>query len=525
MSKIYSRFKVKVKSPESGIKLGFAESEGYVFAVVPRFWFGEKIPYGILDSSKVLVVPGKGDRTFLTEESKIPSEKVIVPTKKDGMKKWISIGEIDAQKSLNSDKVTKIKDDQALHTLALFNLLTEKPLPKKNKESLRKSIFSLSSSTSEFRIFLFKAVIDVVTKEMRELRRSYKEIKVQSSSIRGRIDFNSSIPLIAAKIPEMVCVTEEFALNAPHYGALMTAFDYIASSSNTGETFLKKLVTDVSNNAMITRARFREIPSMPYGQALRTLRNVPIPPQLRQWKALFGFARLVLEGDGAKITAGDNVENTYTWSGAKLWEDILEKVIQAKFADDVKVYSQDKISMETPWVRTSDRKLRESDKKPEFDKKPDVVVSKDDLDLVIDAKYYDEVGKVMSSNNYQMLGYALGALKIDEESRVGRRKVAFVAPHRKSPVRNRVDNNEEHAYEMRLPFTIIAEEDLYSSGKITPTLQGLSMEFPSPEVFIDPDSSKAYYDEVGEKMNEILLDFFRELWVWGPRNRQESVTE
>jgi hypothetical protein len=66
---------------------------------------------------------------------------------------------------------------------------------------------------------------------------------------------------------------------------------------------------------------------------------------------------------------------------------------------------------------------------------------------------------------------------------------------------------------MRLPFTIIAEEDLYSSGKITPTLQGLSMEFPSPEVFIDPDSSKAYYDEVGEKMNEILLDFFRELWV------------
>lgn len=508
MSKIYSRFKVKVKSPESGIKLGFAENgEGYVFAVVPRFWFDEEIPCGILDSSKVLVVPGKGSRTFLTEESKIPSEKVIHPTEKDGMKKWISIGEIDAQKSLNSGEVTKIKEDQALHTHALFNLLTEKPLPKKNKESLRRSIFSLSSSTSEFRIFLFKAVIDVVTKEMRELRRSYKEIKVQSSSIRGRIDFNSSIPLIAAKIPEMVCVTEEFALNAPHYGALMTAFDYISSSSNTGETFLKKLVTDVSNNAMITRARFREIPSMPYGQALRTLRNVPIPPQLRQWKALFGFARLVLEGDGAKITAGDNVENTYTWSGAKLWEDILEKVIQAKFADDIKVYSQDKIKMATPWVRTS----------WESDKKPDVVVSKDDLDLVIDAKYYDKVGKVMSSNNYQMLGYALGALKIDEESRVGRRKVAFVAPHRKGGFESRVDKNEKHAYEMRLPFTIVDEEDLQSSGKVAPTLQGLSMEFPSPEVFTDEDTSKAYYEEVGEEMNEILLDFFRELY--GPRTR------
>ena len=498
MSKIYSRFKVKVKSPESGIKLGFAESEGYVFAVVPRFWFDEKIPYGILDRSKVLVVPGKDSRTFLTEESKIPSEKVMSKTKKDGMKKWISIGELDAPESLSSERVAEIKEAQALHTHALFNLLTEKL---GDKKAIPDSVFSLSSSTSEFRIFLFKAVIDVVTKEMRELRRSYKEIKVQSSSIRGRIDFTSSIPLIAAKIPEMVCVTEEFALNAPHYGALMTAFEYIASSSNTGETFLKKLVTDVSNNAMITRARFREIPSMPYGQALRTLRNVPIPPQLRQWKALFGLARLVLEGDGAKITAGDNVENTHTWSGSKLWEDILEKVIQAKFADDVKVYSQDKIKMDTPWVRP----WRKSDKKP------DVVVSKDDLDLVIDAKYYDKVGKVMSSNNYQMLGYALGALKIDEESRVGRRKVAFVAPHRKGEFESRVDKNEKHAYEMRLPFTIVNKDDLQSSGKITPTLQGLSMEFPSPEVFTDADSSKAYYEEVGEEMNAILLDFFREL--------------
>ena len=508
MSNIYRRFKVKVESPESGIKLGFAENgEGYVFAVVPRFWFDKKIPVGILDSSKVLVVPGQGSREFLTVESQIPSEKALTPKKK----KWISIGESDAQKSLSPEDVTKIKDEQALHTLALFNLLAEKPLPKKTEESPRSSIFSLSSSTSEFRIFLFKAVIAVVTNEMRELRRSYKEIKVQSSSIRGRIDFTSSIPLIAAKIPEMVCVTEEFALNAPHYGALMTAFDYIASSSNTGETFLKKLVTDISNDAMVTRARFREIPSMPYGQALRTLRNVPIPPQLRQWKALFGFARLVLEGDGAKITAGDNVENTYTWSGAKLWEDILEKVIQAKFADDVKVYSQEKIKMATPWVE-------KSIPPKESDKKPDVVVSKDDLDLVIDAKYYGDVGEVMKSNNYQMLGYALGALKIkDKEDRVGRRKVAFVAPHRKSQGRNRVDQNEKHAYGMRLPFTIVDKNDLQSSGKITPTLQGLSMEFPSPEVFTDKDTSKAYYEEVGEEMNAILLDFFRELW--GPRTR------
>jgi hypothetical protein len=70
---------------------------------------------------------------------------------------------------------------------------------------------------------------------------------------------------------------------------------------------------------------------------------------------------------------------------------------------------------------------------------------------------------------------------------------------------------------MRLPFTIVDEKDLQSSGKVAPTLQGLSMEFPSPEVFIDADSSKAYYEEVGEEMNAILLDFFRELW--GPRTR------
>ena len=57
---------------------------------------------------------------------------------------------------------------------------------------------------------------------------------------------------------------------------------------------------------------------------VRTLRTTPLPPPLRKWSAIFGFALLVLEGGGANIETGQTVNNTATWNGAKLWENVLE---------------------------------------------------------------------------------------------------------------------------------------------------------------------------------------------------------
>ena len=112
-------------------------------------------------------------------------------------------------------------------------------------------------------------MLDTVRNEMRELRRSYKEILVRSPAIRGRIDFKSSLPLIAAKVPEMICITDEFSVSSMHYSALMTSLDFIASETseiNNDSTygFLSSLITTIGEEAMETRARFREIPSMPW---------------------------------------------------------------------------------------------------------------------------------------------------------------------------------------------------------------------------------------------------------------------
>ena len=210
---------------------------------------------------------------------------------------------------------------------------------------------------------------------------------------------------------------------------------------------------------------------------------------------------MVLEGGGANIETGQTVNNTATWNGAKLWENVLENVAERAFPNS-SIPKRD-IEMYNPWIRPGGD--------PKADKEPDIVISEDRFDIVIDAKYYDDLSSVMKgSSNYQMLGYALSALASkgkDGPKRVGPRTVAFAVPTRKAEGVDAVHANPRFEYKMQLPFTILEEE----ADVKPPTLHGLEIEFPNVEVYTDEDNWDDYFERVSKSFKEVVSNFIQNL--------------
>ena len=519
---------------------GFASNEeGFVIAVVPRFWFPKKIPDGIIDETKIIIIPDKGKRKFTCTLDDTPKRSVITS---DNKKVWVEF-RVKPETNEDVDYTKKEADADGRRLQALHALLLED-----GGENDDDAVLSLTSSSFEFNVFLFKSMLDTVRNEMQELRRSYKEVLVRSPAIRGRIDFKSSLPLIAAKVPEMICITDEFSVTSPHYSALMTSLDFIASettesSDDSGYGFLSSLISTIGEEAMETRARFREIPSMPYGQAIRTLRIEPIPPQLRKWRPLFGFALMVLEGEGANAEAGQHTLEASVLGGT-MWEHILERVLSMvnnQFAQEFsQAFLEVQACMWDPWVEGEKKSFIQSErtsmgagkKKVRKRKTPDFWIGVGDKDLVIDAKYYDNINAAFLHNNYQMLAYALSPLqrkKEDDVARRGGRAVSFIVPHHSmdaseekldptemaestissSIVLDRDPNAPEKSkrYAMQLPYTIREKEPEGS----TPFLQGLSMQFPPMEVYLDEKKWGEWHRSATESMKSVLDSMLREI--------------
>ena len=515
---------------------GFASNEeGFVVAVVPRFWFPQKIPDGIIDETKIIIMPDKGKRKFICTLDDVPKRSVITS---DNKKVWVDF-RVEADTSLDVDYSEEDTDADGRRLQALYALLLED-----GGENHEDEVLSLTSSSFEFNVFLFKSMLDTVRNEMRELRRSYKEVLVRSPAIRGRIDFKSSLPLIAAEIPEMICITDEFSVSSPHYSALMTSLDFIASETseiNNDSTygFLSSLITTIGEEAMETRARFREIPSMPYGQAIRTLRIEPIPSQLRKWRPLFGFALMVLEGEGANAEAGGHTLEASVLGGT-MWEHILERVLKMVTNQFDESFVEVQACMWDPWVKeggnmslieNEKNQIATGKKKPTKRKTPDFWIGVRDKDLVIDAKYYDNINAAFLHNNYQMLAYALSPLQREKEAkgeeRRGPRAVSFVVPHHtmdtydKQMDKTEAAQNEDFSsivlqhdpkkpkntsrYEMQLPYTIREE------GGKTPFLQGLSMQFPPMKVYLDEKIWAEWHKQATKSMKSILDEMLSEI--------------
>ena len=92
------------------------------------------------------------------------------------------------------------------------------------KYSQRSLSLGVVQHSKEFQVLLFKAVIDMVSKNMRELRGVYQKQRIETHTIRGRIDFSASSKYIAVGMPKFVCLTNVFGVQSRHYSALMTAF-------------------------------------------------------------------------------------------------------------------------------------------------------------------------------------------------------------------------------------------------------------------------------------------------------------
>ena len=524
-------FFYKLKTEAKELYLGFSVSNGYTVAVVPRFWFPdpEKISPMRVDDGKIIVLPDKGSRTI---QSNVEIKFQKFESEKENT--WIRVSTTDGsetEKNKLAEYFEKNKFEKDMKRLeALFYTIW-------NRKTKSRHLLELGTGSSKFRYFLFIGIIEEINEQMRELRRSYNELRVQTSTLRGRIDFASSIPLIASGSPEMVCITEEFSIKTPHYSALMSAIDMIISTpSLSGKSMFDGFLNKLRNEASITRARFREIPSMSFGMAIRTLRSTPVPPQLKKWNTIFDFALLILEGDGVLSNSQNISTKPYQWQSSYFWEDILEKIAINANIGDVTTQNQ----MNDPWVKVSEigthqaMKDDTSDKKEDSEeqatlaraarKKPDVVISSEQqqMDLIIDAKYYSSTSKVMSSSNYQLLGYALAALHEKESTSevpkvrdIRERRVHFAVPTVPKKVDEEMEmdivkvgkvgkdgNEKEQIWELQYPFTILAEK-----GDINPKLYGLEIEFPQPDVFLPgstKNTEKDYFTKAGESLKAVM---------------------
>ena len=120
------------------------------------------------------------------------------------------------------------------------------------------------------------------------------------------------------------------------------------------------------------------------------------------------------------------------------------------------------------------------------------------------------------SSNYQMLGYALSALDGEDGSpRVGKRTVAFAVPTRKNENKNEVHPNPDFKYKMQLPFTILAKD----APVKPPILQGLEVEFPAADVYVDEDEAADYFQRVSDSLKEVVTQFLKDL---GARAQEEE---
>lgn len=505
MPPLYDKFQVDVTSPTKGIQIGFqTNSNNYILAVVPRFWFDnpDNVPIGILDDSKVLVVPAKGKRKFISlNNSKIVDFYSV--DKKGGETIWASVPLSKSQEQTPADMIEiQKKDGERVHALLNLLLITKNLTHDNSMAGL-----GIAHHSDDFKVILFKNVIDMVNKGMRELRGVYRQQKIHTSTIQGRIDFAASSRYIDARMPKFVCRTNAFDLNAPHYSALMTAFDHVSSFVTTEKSFLKELADSFSEQARIQRARFREIPSYDRGRAIQTLRNKPLPPQLQKWRSIFKFALVILEDRGGHLAHGTNEGGDMRYQCSSLWEDIINEVLDT--AKDGWDFTAKQTAIK-PWRKRTTEGDGTSSLKPinenQKQLEPDFHLQQGELDIVLDAKYYKyydgNMDNVLRQNQLQFLEYALYPL--GEEKRIGPRKLAFVVPHSGGNDCDAVKTYDGDEYELQLDFTITKDQQRNSS----PVLHPLSMEFPLPEVYLNEQSRQEYFERTSRDMAEIVKTYF-----------------
>jgi len=530
-----------LKKPRLGITV-LKESK-IIVAVVPRTWFGKKVPDLIINNeTKIIALPDKFERTLIVKEHS-NSQKLIEDLKK-GFYTDISKSEENRRKkekrsvpkpkiwyrgkslqsrSTNNNEVTdedftvKQNDDHSM-AVGLFLLMWKYNSTSENKYEFLDQMSNFSLGGPSNLLFLGQFMLENIKRYMRELRRTYKEQTVQSVAVKGRIDLMRSAPNIASGIPLLTCRVDEFNIQSPHYSALMTAIEKLSSLSvGNGQGYLDTLVNHLKKEARKLRGVFREIPALDKSRAIRVLSNSSLPPQLRRWKSIFGYAANILKDNSGIENSDKDKVSGFTLpqiQSSVIWENILHSQI-VKFGENV---LPPEPLMINPWQQIGSE-LQAS-------KKPDIffTVKKGDrfIEVILDAKYYLRVNDktneldegisanaVMYHNNWQMLGYAITPLEQDQTWKENSSRIVFMGfPTQFISEQQSISLGRE--YEVTNSLIL---DPITSAQRVRPTpiLQSLGIPFPSYELlkneFVDSSSleklDKTIAEQVFSRIDEL----------------------
>jgi len=496
-------------------------SKNLTIVVVPRTWFGPKIKeFHVLQSTDVIALPDKGERIihFDSESSDYELLKKGFRTQlsttddKKEVRQWYTSSTISSQYKPSSDD-EKITNDHKNY-VALLQFIWHK------NYNLRKSISQIKLGGKSEPYILGRTLIEHIKRNMRELKRTYKQQIIKSSSVNGQIDFGLSAPNISANIPILTCRVDDFSITSIHYSALMTAIESLSkfkpdhnesSSSNSGKQYYESLSNDSKN----LRARFREIPSLSLNSAINVLSSQRLPAQLQKWKEIFHYAHLLL----TKNAGNDSLKTVQLFHPIQIesfviWEDILEQILLKNNVDVVT-----KKKLKNPWVNSqAHSKYHES---KESSKEPDLVFVRKGFEFILDAKYYlredekrnldlEKSHRAVMSNGYQMMAYALCP---NVNGEVLPRIILMAFPSSEEEV----NPNPSALFKLLSPL-LNQTQDEESRSPWTPVLQTLGVPFPTADDILRQDFDT--YATIGEKLLESIDDLIDKI---APVSQSEEI--
>lgn len=483
---VFESYDLDVIVPSGSPLLGFVPNENgrTTAVVVPRFWFekgnmkpGMELPGGLI------VLPDKGERTvfcqqelkgFQRKQQNGQNHPEIVQSRR-------SFG----AQTFTKEEINTMEMDDSERVIALILLLWRY----EHNSAKRAQLIRLISGFSHLNLVLARSLVSHIRERMRELRRIYKQTVIESSTVKGRVLLPQSIPLLMNGIPRVFCEVDEFTLTSKHYSALMTALDFIHASTLSGASEkMEKLFFELSIECRKLRVLFKEIPSLSKREAIFTLSRMPLPPQLNPWRDIFRYSLHILQGSGegpSKINIG--VFLPLGERSSDLWENVLMEIAERVFTD-VTHEGHDANKLEAPWRKIS------STRKPSSPKKPDLRFVSNNNEVILDAKYYGDVSKVLQSSGYQFLGYAL-LPRLHGESNQLNRKLSFAVPEYSSEIeKGKCLVRSEMRYSLNNSIAQLSQtEDWIATG-----LTGFSVCFPPVEAIIDAKNS--WWDEVSEHL-------------------------
>lgn len=282
------------------------------------------------------------------------------------------------------------------------------------------------------------------------LRRGYRPVREELTTIRGRVDSRSLVRFRRTGVPRLWCSFDEFSRETPLARALATALDLVAAGNVRGGLADDGLLRRVPGRALALRRALADVRSFGRREALQVLDALRLDRLSRPWERARDLARLVLRGHGYDPSASASTFPAFEVDvpTADVWEGIVERAAKRGLGPR-RVGAQR--SCPPPWAGGTSVGMR-----------PDLLLDVDGTTWCVDAKYKTPPGRrgPAGADLHQIFAYShLASFR-------GRpiERCALVYPTA-SPTLRRVDG-----YDRNPP-----------TDGVRPTLDTLALPFPRPD--------------------------------------------